>query len=254
MGLRSGLRSVKKSANGITLREAIKGWERDDRLRVETLKKRETTFAVDRYRLRSIEAYFKDRALYTISEKCLTEYQAHRLELGRKAVTINSEIVTLGLGQRGQRRQDHPPRAVGSPADQKPAQGACNLAGGTWHQRECAAGPARPRERLTGHQAVLYSRDRGCQEGGRHGLALRGTDRERTGLELGNIWQYLATGPLRRMAPRPGQACKILEYMRNLVEPDGIEPTTSTMPSDENGRKSRRLRGQKQAKARTKDQ
>lgn len=64
---------------------------------METLKKRETTFAVDRYRLRSIEAYFKDRALCTISEKCLTEYQAHRLELGRKAVTINSEIVTLGL-------------------------------------------------------------------------------------------------------------------------------------------------------------
>ena len=93
----TGLLKVRQAPSRLTLPGAIEGWERDERLRVQTLKKRETTLEVNGFQLRPVAAYFKDRALSTITECCLIEYQAHRLKQGRKPVTINSEIATLDL-------------------------------------------------------------------------------------------------------------------------------------------------------------
>jgi integrase len=44
------------------------------------------------------------------------------------------------------------------------------------------------------------------------------------------------------------------QVLENMVEPDGIEPTTSTMPSKQDGKDTNRLRGKKGAKARTQKQ
>ena len=93
----TGLLKGRQAPSRLTLPGAIEGWERDERLRVQTLKKRETTLEVNGFQLRPVTAYFKDRALSTITESCLIEYQAHRLKQGRKPVTINSEIATLDL-------------------------------------------------------------------------------------------------------------------------------------------------------------
>ena len=92
----TGLLKVRKP-KGVKLVEAVEGWERDEWLRVQTLKKRKSTLQVDKYRLKALTSYFKDRAIGTITEKCLTQYQAHRLALGRKPLTVNSELTALSL-------------------------------------------------------------------------------------------------------------------------------------------------------------
>ena len=88
----TGLLKVRRP-KGIKLVEAVEGWERDEWLRVQTL----TTLEVDKYRLKALTSHFKDRAIGTITEKCLTQYQAHRLALGRKPLTVNSELTALSL-------------------------------------------------------------------------------------------------------------------------------------------------------------
>jgi len=93
----TGLLKVRDSAPGILLTEAIDRWSRDEWLRVETLKKRETTLVVELYRLRSVERYFSKELLTSITATKLTEYQAFRLKSGIKPVSINTEIAVLGL-------------------------------------------------------------------------------------------------------------------------------------------------------------
>lgn len=82
---------------GPGLLEAIAGWLRDQELRVQTLKKRASTLVTDRHRLGSISRHFGNRPLGSITEADLIEYQAYRLSLGRKPITINSEIAALGF-------------------------------------------------------------------------------------------------------------------------------------------------------------
>lgn len=91
----TGLLMAREKPSGITLVNAITGWEVDEQKRVDTLKKRSTTFENNKYQLRPVKTYFNDETLHSITEERLVEYQAHRLKLGRKPITINSEIATL---------------------------------------------------------------------------------------------------------------------------------------------------------------
>lgn len=93
----TGLLRVRDKPSGLSLAEAMAGWLRDERLRVQTLKKRQSTLEIDAYRLKALQAYFRDEKLHEITEERLTAYQAHRLGQGRKPVTINCELATLGL-------------------------------------------------------------------------------------------------------------------------------------------------------------
>lgn len=88
---------IRHRPSGIAIEAAVKEWLASEQLRVKTLKKRETTLYIDACRLKSATAFFKGEVLSSITEKRLVEFQAHRLSLGRKPQTINSEITTLGL-------------------------------------------------------------------------------------------------------------------------------------------------------------
>ena len=66
-------------------------------MRVQTLKKRATSFAVDLYRLRSLTKFLGDQDLATIDERVLVEFQSWRLQQGRSPSTVNSDIGTLSV-------------------------------------------------------------------------------------------------------------------------------------------------------------
>jgi len=86
------------SANsGLTLMEAVRDWAKDEELRVLTLKKRAKTLETDLYRMKAVLLHFGNVTLTSITEKDLTEYQAARLRLGRKPITVNGELKVLQL-------------------------------------------------------------------------------------------------------------------------------------------------------------
>jgi integrase len=93
----TGLLKVRNSDSSITLDQAIQDWREEQQRRVETLKKRESTYAVETYRFRAMEAYFSGDKLASLTENRLVEYQAYRLKRGIKPTTINSEISGLSF-------------------------------------------------------------------------------------------------------------------------------------------------------------
>jgi hypothetical protein len=83
--------------SGLSFRDATALWCEDEELRVQTLKKRASTLEADLHRLKSLCTFFGDRDVASITDRDLAEYQAWRLNLGRKPRTINTELGTLSL-------------------------------------------------------------------------------------------------------------------------------------------------------------
>lgn len=83
--------------SGLSFREAIALWHKDELLRVQTLKKRASTLEVDLHRMKALSAFFGEKDLLSITDRDLAEYQAWRLKNGRKPRTINTELGTLSL-------------------------------------------------------------------------------------------------------------------------------------------------------------
>ena len=83
--------------SGLSFRRAVELWQEDEVLRVETFKKRASTFDRERYRLRSLVDYFGDQSVASITERRLGEYQRWRIRQGRKPGTINSDLRTFSL-------------------------------------------------------------------------------------------------------------------------------------------------------------
>jgi integrase len=88
----SGKVITKTPKSGVTFEHAAAGWRADEELRVETLKKRASTFEIDGYRLRNLNRYFGKDDIKTISARKIAEYQAMRLKRGLQPMTINSEV------------------------------------------------------------------------------------------------------------------------------------------------------------------
>jgi integrase len=101
----TGLLRVREKQTSIHLDDAINGWMSQERLRVLTLKKRQSTLDVDKYRMKTIRRYFGNEPLHLISEKRIVEYQAHRLQQGRVPVTINSELAKFRLVMRWAKKE-----------------------------------------------------------------------------------------------------------------------------------------------------
>lgn len=85
----------KKERTGFTLRQAATLWLQHQKLRVQTGKKRSSSLEVDQYRVNALTAFFGDRAVGSITERSVIEYQRSRLDHGRKPPTINSEVGTF---------------------------------------------------------------------------------------------------------------------------------------------------------------
>ena len=83
--------------SGLTFGETAALWEEDEKLRVQTLKKRQSTLDADLYRLRSLCRFLGDKDVAAITSRDLAQYQKWRLDQGRKPRTINTELGTLSL-------------------------------------------------------------------------------------------------------------------------------------------------------------
>ena len=83
--------------SGLAFGEAVRLWQIDEQLRVETLKKRASSLESDLYRLRSLSRFFGDCDVASIDERRMAAYQLWRLRQGRAARTINTDIGTLSL-------------------------------------------------------------------------------------------------------------------------------------------------------------
>jgi integrase len=93
--------------SGLSFRDATALWCEDEELRVQTLKKRASTLEADLHRLKSLCTFFGDRDVASITDRDLAEYQAWRLNLGRKPRTINTELGTLSLVLRWAVKRGH---------------------------------------------------------------------------------------------------------------------------------------------------
>lgn len=89
--------SNQQPTSGFTLLQASGDWLASERLRVRTRKKKQSSLDADMIRLGSIEAFMGDKDLARIDDQTLAEYQAHRLEMGRKPATVNTEMRTIFL-------------------------------------------------------------------------------------------------------------------------------------------------------------
>lgn len=96
----SGHLLAKTPQSGLVFGEAVERWRVDEELRVQTLKKRESTLQTEVHRLKSLAAFFGNDDLASISERRLGEYQRWRLELGRSPHTINGELAAFSLVMR----------------------------------------------------------------------------------------------------------------------------------------------------------
>ena len=83
--------------SGLSFRQAAEAWYEDERLRVESLKKRASTFKEDGYRLRVICRDLGDEDVKSITARRIAQYQAERIKAGRHPMTVNREMGTLRL-------------------------------------------------------------------------------------------------------------------------------------------------------------
>jgi integrase len=89
-----GLSHTQAQAEG-TFRELATDWLAFQELRVTTGRKRQSSFDVDRYRLRVLLETFGDESLAVISEERIALLQAMRLKQGRSPSTVNSDVRLL---------------------------------------------------------------------------------------------------------------------------------------------------------------
>lgn len=75
--------------------ELVELWLKREDDRVETRKKKRVSVETDRYRLKSLLAYFGDDEVSSMTESRVLGYQKHRLKEKRSPATINSDIVTM---------------------------------------------------------------------------------------------------------------------------------------------------------------
>jgi integrase len=87
----------RQQASGLRFREAVELWKADEELRVQTLKKKASTLAVDLHRLRAFERFWGDEDLAAIDERKLVAYQSWRLQQGISPSTVNSDITTFSV-------------------------------------------------------------------------------------------------------------------------------------------------------------
>lgn len=81
--------------SGLSFAQAVELWAADEDLRVRTRKKRQISLDTDRARLKSAIEYFRDDDLATLTARRLAQYQAWRLQHGRSADTINSDVKSV---------------------------------------------------------------------------------------------------------------------------------------------------------------
>ena len=93
----TGVVAVKPDRSGLRIEDAIVQWAEVEQQRVLTLKKRATTLKTDLYKLKPVVAYFRERALASITERDLIGYQAQRLKNGKAPITVNAELNILNL-------------------------------------------------------------------------------------------------------------------------------------------------------------
>jgi len=79
----------------VTFGELAGLWLEKQSLRVQTQKKRATSLQADRHRLKPLLDYLGDLAVSLLDEGRMLAYQDHRLRMGRRPATINSEVGTL---------------------------------------------------------------------------------------------------------------------------------------------------------------
>ena len=80
---------------GLTLKPAFEQWHEEQRTRVRTRKKSNSSLITDAHRANNLFAFFDDVDLGAITKNRISAYQEHRLEQGRQPVTINDETALL---------------------------------------------------------------------------------------------------------------------------------------------------------------
>ncbi len=89
----SGARPQEREAP--LLGAVVEDWLAFQRLRVQTAKKRPSSLASDRYRLRAVLAEFGADPLPAITEERIAAFQAARLAQGRAPATVNADVRVL---------------------------------------------------------------------------------------------------------------------------------------------------------------
>lgn len=82
-------------SSSVAFAEAVARWLGFQRLRVETLKKRQISLTTDQYRLKPLLAFFGSSRLSAITDEMVSEYQKSRLDAGRTPETVNSDLRVL---------------------------------------------------------------------------------------------------------------------------------------------------------------
>ena len=81
--------------SGVLLHEAVEWWLEAQAARVRTLKIRSISLKGDRYRLKTLLAFFGRVDLTMITATRIVEYQEWRIGQGKKPSTINTAVATL---------------------------------------------------------------------------------------------------------------------------------------------------------------
>lgn len=98
---------VQSRAKGARMNDVISEWQANERLRMETKKKRAASLEAEGYRLKALQKFFGSYGLMGISETEIVRYQSHRLQEGVKAVTVNDEVALLLRFLRWVQKQGH---------------------------------------------------------------------------------------------------------------------------------------------------
>ena len=88
---------VQRPMSGISFENVADSWYSDEQLRLDTLKKRSTTFREDGYRLNVLKAELGAEDIKGITARRISRFQAVRIRAGRHPMTVNREISTLRL-------------------------------------------------------------------------------------------------------------------------------------------------------------
>ena len=80
---------------GVTFEEMARLWLDKQKDRVATLKKRQSSLETNAYQLRSLLNHIRNMDTASITSETVSKYQKSRLDEGRRAPTINSEIRLL---------------------------------------------------------------------------------------------------------------------------------------------------------------
>jgi integrase len=91
----AGVPAIAPAACPVTFGELASLWLEKQSLRVQTQKKRAASFEADQHRLKPLLCYLGNVSVSLLDENRMLAYQNHRLRMGRRPATINSEVGTL---------------------------------------------------------------------------------------------------------------------------------------------------------------